>query len=195
MKGMRELFAVISAVIILSVAGCIGECVSLFNAKRHEAVLQDQVDMLEGKVAGLETENQRLIDARVPVVTYEVTETPPEFQLTDDEIVLIAEIVHAEAGNQDMLGKRLVVDVILNRMEDDRFPETVAGVVYQEGQFAEPSLQFTADDVEAVMLECERRIDTQVLWFRTGGYHGVGQALYQHGAHYFSGRDAEKAGE
>ena len=191
MKGLKPIFACISGILILLTAANIGILAACEEYKRENNILTDKVALLEGKVEGLERENHELISQPTPEPVTVVIPKEPEFELTEEEMRMIAGVVHAEAGNQDMLGKRLVADVILNRMEDNRFPETVAGVVYQEGQFAEPSLQFTADDVEAVMLECERRIDTQVLWFRTGGYHSVGQALYQHGAHYFSGRDAE----
>lgn len=111
-----------------------------------------------------------------------------EFTLTPDEMELLARIVHAEAGNQDMVGKRLVVDVVLNRMVDSKFPNTIGGVIYQIGQFTKPSATYTDSDMEAVILECERRIDTEILWFRTGSYHNVGTPAYQHGAHYFSKR-------
>lgn len=109
-----------------------------------------------------------------------------EFTLTQDEMELIAKIVHAEAGNQDQIGKRLVVDVILNRMVDEKFPSTVGGVIYQSGQFTKPAGYYTEDDMEAVVLECERRIDTEILWFRAGSFHKFGTPAYQHADHYFS---------
>lgn len=110
----------------------------------------------------------------------------PEFELTQDEMELIARMVRAEAGNQDQVGKRLVVDVILNRMVDEKFPSTVGGVIYQSGQFTKPAGYYTEDDMEAVVLECERRIDTEILWFRAGSFHKFGTPAYQHADHYFS---------
>lgn len=111
-----------------------------------------------------------------------------EFNLTEEEMALLARLVHAEAGNQDHIGKRLVVDVVLNRMVDDSFPSTVGGVIYQAGQFTKPSTFYTQSDMDAVILECERRIDTEILWFKTGNYHNIGVPAYQHSAHYFSKR-------
>lgn len=111
-----------------------------------------------------------------------------EFNLTEDEMELLAKLVHAEAGNQDQVGKRLVVDVVLNRMMDSAFPATVGGVIYQSGQFTRPSTFYTDSDMQAVIDECEKRIDTEILWFRTGSYHNVGVPAYLHGAHYFSKR-------
>lgn len=111
-----------------------------------------------------------------------------EFTLTEEEMELLAKLVHAEAGNQDQVGKRLVVDVVLNRMMDSAFPTTIGGVIYQSGQFTRPSAFYTDSDMQAVIDECEKRIDTEILWFRTGNYHNVGTPAYQHGAHYFSKR-------
>lgn len=111
-----------------------------------------------------------------------------EFELTLDEMELLAKLVHAEAGNQDQVGKRLVVDVVLNRMLDKSFPDTIGGVIYQVGQFTRPATFYTESDMQAVIDECEKRIDTEILWFRTGNYHNVGVPAYLHGAHYFSKR-------
>lgn len=72
-------------------------------------------------------------------------------------------------------------------MVDPEFLNDISGVVYQPNQFASPT-EYTMDDMAAVELECQKRIDTDVLWFRTGYFHSHGTALYQHRAHYFSGR-------
>ncbi len=44
---------------------------------------------------------------------------------------VLCRIVQAEAGCEDMIGKILVANVVLNRVEDDRFPDTVSEVVFQ----------------------------------------------------------------
>ena len=57
------------------------------------------------------------------------------YGFSEEEVDLMAACVFFEAGNQSMEGKRLVVDVILNRMTSSRFPETVSGVLSAPGQF------------------------------------------------------------
>ena len=47
------------------------------------------------------------------------------------EIDMLERIVQAEAGGEDMVGKILVVNVILNRMADDSFPDNVEDVIFQ----------------------------------------------------------------
>lgn len=108
-------------------------------------------------------------------------------ELTEPEIELLARLVHAEAGNQDPIGKRLVADVILNRIDSDRFPDNLMDVVTAAGQFTEPATSYTDSDMDAVKQELGGRLDENVLYFRTGYYHKHGTPAYQHGAHYFSG--------
>lgn len=51
--------------------------------------------------------------------------------LSSDEIEILQRIVEAEATGEDLKGKMLVANVILNRVKDDDFPDTVKGVVFQ----------------------------------------------------------------
>lgn len=103
-----------------------------------------------------------------------------------NELELLAGVIHAEAGNQDETGKRLVADVVLNRVSDARFPDSIEGVITQAGQFTELA-GYTEADMIAAQKAMKERLDAGVLWFRTGEYHKYGTPLYQHGAHYFSG--------
>ncbi len=53
---------------------------------------------------------------------------------TDDD--LLAKIAKLEAGNQDVIGKALVVRVVMNRVENPEFPDSVKAVIYEENQFS-----------------------------------------------------------
>ena len=109
-----------------------------------------------------------------------------------NELLLLAKCVEAEAGNQDYLGKRLVVDVILNRVDSEKFPNTIEAVIKQDSQFsvwangsldrAEPS-ESTWD---AVYKELSGRTDDLILYFRAGDFHSFGTKAYRHGDHFFS---------
>lgn len=48
---------------------------------------------------------------------------------------LISRFVYAEARGEPYSGQVAVAAVILNRVKDSRFPNTTAGVVYQQGAF------------------------------------------------------------
>ena len=92
-----------------------------------------------------------------------------------------------------MTGKRLVVDVVLNRVADPRWPDTIAEVIYDPGQFspvsngalAEAYYSVTDEDFRAVSMELEDQIDYSVHFFTGGGY-GCGSPAYKYGDHYFS---------
>ncbi len=51
--------------------------------------------------------------------------------LSDNEIEILQRIVEAEASGETTKGKMLVANVILNRVKNTYFPDTVEGVVFQ----------------------------------------------------------------
>jgi len=53
----------------------------------------------------------------------------------DRDLELLARAVHAEARGEPYVGQVAVAAVILNRVESPKFPNTVAGVIYQPGAF------------------------------------------------------------
>lgn len=54
---------------------------------------------------------------------------------TTGEINLIAKAVYGEARGESYTGQVAVAAVILNRVESSSFPNTVSGVIYQNGAF------------------------------------------------------------
>jgi hypothetical protein len=109
----------------------------------------------------------------------------PQIELTDDEKELIARVVYAEAGYEDMIGKRLVVDTILNRVGRPGFADTIYGVVYQPNQYCRATM-YTEECMQAVEMECMERLDSYVIWFCNSGFMPYGVPAYQHGHHYFN---------
>ena len=62
----------------------------------------------------------------------------------NNDLYLLAKLVHSEARGEVYAGQVAVAAVVLNRVKDSRFPNTIAGVIYQpwaftainDGQFA-----------------------------------------------------------
>ena len=54
---------------------------------------------------------------------------------TQAEWDMLAQVVHGEARGESYTGQVAVAAVVLNRMEDDDFPDTMYGVVFQENAF------------------------------------------------------------
>ncbi|XEC97574.1 stalk domain-containing protein [Paenibacillus tarimensis] len=53
----------------------------------------------------------------------------------NEDVMLLAKIVQVEAGYESYDSQLAVANVILNRVNDKRFPDTIRDVIYQPGQF------------------------------------------------------------
>lgn len=129
----------------------------------------------------------------------EETEVPIEEYTDGDEITIpydnlemLAILVMAESENQPELGKRLVIDAVLNRVDDPRFPNTVYEVIMSPGQF-EPMVNgrferchLREDDLRLVLEECLYRTNSEVIWFRAGSFFDWATPIMQVGGHFFS---------
>lgn len=135
----------------------------------------------------------------IPMVAEEVSVEPEEELAeplaTQEEIELLALCVMAEAEGECEYGQRLVIDVVLNRVDDPHFPDTIYDVIYQKNQFAgmygdRITRCYVKDElVQLVKEELENRTNEDVVFFRTGHYHSYGVPMFQVGAHYFSSYD------
>jgi len=56
-------------------------------------------------------------------------------EVSREEILLLARVINAEARGESFEGMVAVGSVIRNRVEDDRFPDTLREVIIEEGQF------------------------------------------------------------
>lgn len=60
---------------------------------------------------------------------------PAEEAYNADDLYWLSHIINAESGNQPLSGKIAVGNVVLNRVANSTFPNTVYSVVFQPGQF------------------------------------------------------------
>lgn len=54
----------------------------------------------------------------------------------DDMVKLLARLINGEARGEPYEGQVAVGAVIMNRVKSAKFPNTIAGVIYQKGQFS-----------------------------------------------------------
>lgn len=103
---------------------------------------------------------------------------------------LLASIIFCEAGNQSFTGQVAVGAVVLNRMANEAYPDTMEEVIYQPGQFSPAGsgwldrVRSTDGYTESAMQAAEAALAGEnpigdCLYFDQGGYG------YQIGAHYF----------
>ena len=115
-----------------------------------------------------------------------------QYPLTRDEIELIAQVTMAEAEGEPEEGQRLVIDTILNRVDCDKFDDTVEGVIYAEDQFSVMTNgrfeRCSVQDkfVKLVEEELLNRTNSDVLFFRASYYHSFGTPVVAYGNTYFS---------
>ena len=131
------------------------------------------------------------------VEIYEITPDDLELEYYYDSLELLALCVEAEAGDQGLYGKKLVADVVLNRVDSPDFPDNITDVIMQPNQFSvvpdgriwtvEPS----EETFEAIREELEQRTNTDIIFFTSEGYSPYGEPWGKIGDHYFSTKKNE----
>lgn len=103
-----------------------------------------------------------------------------------NDVQLLAGLIQTEAGGESFEGKVAVGEVVMNRVRSSSFPSTVAGVIYQPGQFAAPG-QVTSDSLRAAKVAMSKG-NTGILYFYNpatattdlGAYHTVVKTIGNH---------------
>lgn len=122
---------------------------------------------------------------------------------TESEEYLLAQIAMAEAEGEDIEGKALVMRVVLNRVSDDWFPNSIEAVIYQVNQFS-PIAEGRFDQVKPdwdcwtalKMIEFGQWDESQgATYFESKSestWHSENlDFLFQHGNHYFYREEEE----
>ncbi len=55
--------------------------------------------------------------------------------VSKEELELLSRVIYGEARGEDFLGQVAVGAVVINRLNDSRFPKTIRGVIYESGAF------------------------------------------------------------
>lgn len=142
-------------------------------------------------------------DSFHPLIGYDTEEQINE-EIEEGEIEMLAQLVEAEARNQDYHGKCLVADVVLNRVHDSKFPDTLEDVIFQilidkdgkkhyqfatiqDGAFDKAGWNISEKSFQAAYEEyyADRRRDDCILYFTAGSYNPWCIPAYKYGDHYF----------
>lgn len=95
----------------------------------------NQILLANGENSGIEICVRTNSDQRE--LTYNVLERPePEAkeQISFEDYENLLRIVEAEASGEDEVGKILVANVVLNRVESESFPDTITEVIFQQNK-------------------------------------------------------------
>lgn len=67
-----------------------------------------------------------------PLVIQTKSIVKQRLKVSKQEMEVLYRIVQAEAGGEDEMGKKMVADVIVNRVLNEKFPNTISEVVFQK---------------------------------------------------------------
>lgn len=160
----------------------------------YDVLQKDTVSIIQREVSS----GQRIVD-------YSVLEQERGYELNKEDYECLLRIVQAEAGCEDTEGKMLVAGVVLNRVENESFPDTVTEVVMQKdggiyqfspvGNGSYYQVQISEDTKEAVERVLEGEDLTQgALYFAARKYVSDEKMawfdthlcrLFEHGGHEF----------
>lgn len=99
-----------------------------------QAAAADKVDSSSTKEKTTKTTKKVKASEKTEVKEAKNTakKTESKVKLSNEDIEVLQRIVEAEATGEDIKGKILVANVILNRVNDEDFPDTVKAVVFQK---------------------------------------------------------------
>lgn len=86
----------------------------------------------ETKSVEAEEEEIASVEAAAVQLASGKQETQQRLELTETDYEALLRIVEAEATGESIEGRMLVANVVLNRVENDLFPDSVVGVVFDE---------------------------------------------------------------
>lgn len=90
---------------------------------------------VEHKTLNLQKKNINIKELEQTLLSSQVIEEP-QVEINQEDLYLLARIINAEAGNQPYKGMVAVGNVVMNRVESNKFPDTIKKVIYQKGQFS-----------------------------------------------------------
>ena len=97
-------------------------CCIILMASGPSAECRDYQDSLEKKTKQAVEEKDS---------DHKSTSSEKSSKYSQEDIELLARLVYAEARGEPYLGKVAVAASVLNRMESPDYPDTIAGVIYQ----------------------------------------------------------------
>ena len=76
------------------------------------------------------------LDSEAVLEENDGNENDVKYEVDHDDLYVLSHVIYAEAGGHSEELQRYVGSVVLNRVGDDRFPDTIEGVVFQKGQYS-----------------------------------------------------------
>lgn len=99
------------------------------NEEKHGALTMQEKKSLESIQVIEWNEEASKVEKQLTQLEKQVEEI--DCNITEKDVEALERIVEAEAPDEDMIGKILIANVVLNRVESDEFPNTAYSVIHQ----------------------------------------------------------------
>lgn len=153
-----------------------------------EPVMEEAAEAVQTEPVTVETPE--------PVPTGQPKKVSWSLDWSAEDSYILTKIAMAEAEGEDTEGKALVILVVLNRVWDDSFPDTIEEVVMQENQFSPVAngrydkVEPDSDCLDALELVMDGWDESEgALYFESRSLSTWHQRnlkyLFKHGNHYF----------
>ena len=128
---MDRVLCIAFCLIVIVVAVCVLSC----YAEPSAEVLEPPTDTTTEVTTEVITETAIVVET--PEVVLEATELEPLPTYTAEELEMMALVIYQEAGGDDCSNetRMMVGTVVMNRVADSRFPDSLYEVLTQEGQY------------------------------------------------------------
>lgn len=97
---------------------------TVLEVQTEESLLADKESIMMG-IASRTSSGQRVVDCSE-------LQRESKYRLDQTDLEVLLRIVEAEAGCEDEDGKLLVANVILNRLNSEKFPNSITEIVFQQ---------------------------------------------------------------
>ena len=104
------------------------------TAEEIAGILEEQLEEQNAEVSALQAqleEEQRLQALSDSSIWLDISQVT----FSDGDRELLANLIYCEAGGESYEGQLAVGAVVMNRVLSGAFPDTISGVIYQDGQF------------------------------------------------------------
>lgn len=113
-----------------------------------EVIPGQALEATKEEVKEAQKEARRKAEEEARRAAEEAARREAEAAAREEELQLLASIIFCEAGNQPYEGQVAVGAVVMNRVKSGVYPNTIAEVIYQQGQFG-PAMTGWLDSVRA----------------------------------------------
>lgn len=187
MKGLKSIIFMVGGFVVLSIY-------TVRATDNPKIIPESIVSVIETEPSTemQESETETFIFEESSTGAETTTHTADVRIISDEELELLALVTMAEAEDESELGKRLVIDTVLNRVDSPHFPNTITDVIYQKHQFTSMwngryKKTYVDDYVRNLVLEeLKDRTNSDVIFFRMDRYSDYGTPLFKEDGHYFS---------